>query len=197
MITDEGVSRATVAMEHAKLSHDTASICPASYVTLPPMNRRDALLTTGSILVSASLGAIACGGQAVAQNTPKPPPPPPTPTSSGAHQHMNNPELLAAAHGCIDKGDACLAHCLAMAAGGDASMGGCGKATYEMRAVMQGLAAAAASGSMHLAALANVAQEFCKDCVAECRNHADKHVVCKECMDACTRTIAACQKVTG
>lgn len=163
------------------------------------MNRREAIFTTGSMLVSASLGALACGGnQAVAQNTPKAPPAPPPPGAGGhPHHHGGDTALLDAAHGCLAKGEACVAHCLAMFANGDTSMGGCGKAAHEMHAVMQGLAAAAASGSKHLPALAKVAMEFCRDCEAECRKHADKHAVCKECMDACARTIAACQKVTA
>lgn len=158
------------------------------------MNRRDALITTGSMFVSASLGAIACGGKsAVAQNTPKTPA-----TASPGHVHPHgDASLLEAAQGCSAKADACLAHCLAMAAAGDTSMGECGKAVYEMKSVMQGLIAAAASGNKHLAALAKVAAEFCADCEAECRKHADKHVVCKECMEACAKTVAACQKVAG
>jgi Cys-rich four helix bundle protein (predicted Tat secretion target) len=160
------------------------------------MNRRDAIITTGSLLVSASLGALACGGNnAVAQNTPKVPPPPPA--GGHVHAHGGNPELAEAAQGCLTKGEACISHCLGMLASGDTSMGGCAKAAYEMHAVMQGLATAAAGGSKHLPALAKVAMEFCKDCEAECKKHADKHVSCKDCMDACTRTIAACQKVTA
>ncbi len=160
------------------------------------MNRRDALLTTGSMIVSASLGALACGGnRAVAQNTPKAPPPAP-----GGHAHHapgGDPTLAEAAQGCLAKGEACIAHCLAMFAAGDASMGACAKAVYEMHAVMQGLAAAAASGSKHLPALAKVAMEFCKDCENECRKHAAEHAACRECMEACTKTIAACQKVAA
>ncbi|HVH47664.1 MAG TPA: Csp1 family four helix bundle copper storage protein [Labilithrix sp.] len=160
------------------------------------MNRRNALITTGSMVVSASLGALACGGnKAVAQNTPKAPPAPPA--GGHAHHHGGDPALLEAAQGCLAKGEACLAHCLAMFAAGDTSMGSCGRTVYEMRAVMEGLAAAAASGSKHLPALAKVAAEFCKDCEAECRKHADKHAVCKDCADACTKTIAACQKAAG
>ncbi|MBX3264290.1 MAG: Csp1 family four helix bundle copper storage protein [Labilithrix sp.] len=160
------------------------------------MNRRDALITTGSMLVSASLGALACGGNnAVAQNTPKAPP---APAPAGGHAHHGgDPALFEAAQACLAKGEACVAHCLAMLASGDASMGGCAKSVHEMRSVMQGLATAAASGSKHLPALAKVAMEFCKDCEVECRRHADKHVACKDCLDACTRTIAACQKVAG
>jgi len=110
---------------------------------------------------------------------------------------MGNPELADAAQGCIAKGEACLAHCLMMFASGDTSMGGCGKSVHDMQAVMVGLHAAASSGSKHLPALAKAAMEFCKDCEAECKKHADKHAVCKDCMDACTKTIAACQKVAA
>lgn len=163
------------------------------------MNRRDAIITTGSMLVSASLGALACGGNsAVAQNTPKAPPSPPAPAGGAhAHHHAGNAEVAEAAQGCLAKGEACLAHCLGMFAAGDTSMGGCGRTVHEMLAVMQGLSAAAAAGSKHLPALAKVAMEFCKDCEAECKKHAGMHAVCKDCMDACARTIAACQKVAA
>lgn len=148
------------------------------------------------MLFSASLGAIACGGNsAVAQNTaPKAPAPPP---AGHAHHQGGDPALLEAVEACIARGEACLAHCLAMLAGGDTTMGTCAKAVYEMKAVMAGVAAAAASGSRHLAALTKVAAEFCKDCEAECRKHADKHAVCKECLDACTKSVAALQKAAG
>ena len=162
------------------------------------MNRRDMLVSTGSMVVSASLGAIACGGgTAVAQNTPKAPPAPQPPPPGHVHVHGADTNLAEAAYACIGKGQSCLAHCIGMLAAGDLSMAGCAPAVHDMHAVMQGLAAAAASGSKHLKALARVAMEFCKDCEAECRKHADKHAVCRECMEACARTIAACQKTTA
>ncbi|MBS2012825.1 MAG: four-helix bundle copper-binding protein [Deltaproteobacteria bacterium] len=152
------------------------------------MNRRDMLFTTGSMIASATLGSIACGANpAVAQSNPNAP----------AHHHGGDGALSDAAHACMTKGEACIAHCIAMLTSGDTSMAGCMKTVHDMQAVMEGLAAAAASGSRHLPALAKVAMEFCKDCEAECRKHADKHVVCKECADACARTIAACQKAAG
>lgn len=154
------------------------------------MNRRDMLFTTGSMIASATLGSIACGANpAVAQSNPNAPAQP--------HHHGGDGALSDAAHACMTKGEACIAHCIAMLTSGDTSMAGCMKTVHEMQAVMEGLAAAAASGSRHLPALARVAMEFCKDCEAECRKHADKHVVCKECADACARTIAACQKTAG
>lgn len=161
------------------------------------MNRRDMLFTTGSTfigVVSGSLGAIACGGgTAVAQNTVKAPASPASPHVHGG----GDPALAEAAYACLGKGQSCLAHCIGMLAAGDTSMAGCAPAVHDMHAVMQGLAAAAASGNRHLKDLARVALEFCKDCEAECRKHAEHHVVCKECADACARTIAACQKVIG
>lgn len=161
------------------------------------MNRRDLLLTTGSMVVSASLGSLACGGgTAVAQNTPKSPPG--GGGGAGGHHHHGGDEALTeAAYGCLAKGEACIAHCIAMLTSGDTSMSGCMKTVHDMHAVMIGLAAAAASGNRNLPALARVAMEFCKDCEAECRKHADKHAVCKDCADACARTIAACQKAAG
>ncbi|MBX3185375.1 MAG: Csp1 family four helix bundle copper storage protein [Labilithrix sp.] len=160
------------------------------------MNRRDALFTTGSMVLSASLGALACGGgTAVAQNAPKAPPSPP---AGGGHAHHGGDASLAdAAHACMAKGEACISHCIGMLVSGDTSMAGCMKAVHDMQAVMEGLAAAASSGSKHLPALAKVAAEFCKDCEAECRKHADKHAVCKECAEACARTVAACAKAAG
>lgn len=160
------------------------------------MNRRDALLTTGSMVVSASLGAIACGGgHAVAQNTKTPPvgsaPPPPH------HHGGGNGGLTESAANCFAKGQACLAHCIGMLAAGDTSMAGCAPVVHAMTAVMQSLAALAAAGSPRLPAFAKVALEFCKDCEAECRKHAAVHAVCKECADACAHTVAEAQKIAA
>jgi Cys-rich four helix bundle protein (predicted Tat secretion target) len=162
------------------------------------MNRRDALFTTGSMVLSASLGALACGGgTAVAQNTPKAPPSPAPPTGGHAHAHGGDAGLAHAAHHCMAAGEACISHCIGMLSSGDTSMAGCMKAVHDMKAVMEGLAAAASSGSKHLPALAKVAAEFCKDCEAECRKHEGMHAVCKDCAEACAKTVAACNKAAG
>jgi Cys-rich four helix bundle protein (predicted Tat secretion target) len=158
------------------------------------INRRDALLTTGSMVVSASVGAIACGSpSAVAQNTPPRTPPSP----SGGPGGKGDPAIMEAAHNCMLKGEACLSHCLDLLSTGDTSMNECSHAVRVMSAMMTGLAAVASQGSSHLPDVARVASQFCKDCEAACRKHADVHLICKECMDACTKTIAACQRVTA
>ena len=103
-------------------------------------------------------------------------------------------DLGDAVAGCLAKGNACLAHCLALLGSGDTSMAGCAHAVYQMHAVMQGLAAVQAAHGDRLAELARVASGFCGDCEAECRKHEAQHLVCKECAEACARTVAACRK---
>jgi len=92
------------------------------------MNRREALFTTGSMVVSASLGALACGGSnAVAQNPTTHQVAPPI-GGGGTNAAVAADAVHEAAQGCLQKGQTCIAHCLAMFAAGDTSMGGCGKA---------------------------------------------------------------------
>jgi Cys-rich four helix bundle protein (predicted Tat secretion target) len=151
------------------------------------MNRRDALLTTSSMLVSASLGSLACGGAtATAQNAKALPPTAPASAS-----------LTAIALDCLAKGSACVSHCLGLLGAGDTSMAGCARTSFEMTSVMETLATLSASGSSHLPAYARLASDFCRDCAGECSKHAERHAVCKDCLDACQRAIAACQAVAG
>jgi Cys-rich four helix bundle protein (predicted Tat secretion target) len=149
-----------------------------------PMNRRDSLVTTGSMGLLAAVGALACVSSAEAQGAAAPPAP----------HHHGDPELAAAAHGCIAKGNACLAHAIALLSAGDTSMAGCAAAAFDMHAVMGGLAAVATSGGKRLGELARTAMGFCKDCESECRKHEPHHAACLECADACARTAAACAK---
>ena len=103
-------------------------------------------------------------------------------------------DLSDAVAGCLTKGNACLAHCLALLGAGDTSMAGCAHAVFQMHAVMQGLAAVAATHGSRLPELARAASGFCSDCESECRRHAAQHGVCKDCAEACARTVAACRK---
>ncbi len=142
------------------------------------MNRREALMSTGAILVSASAGAIACGAHnAVAGATA-------TPTAGGGSPDH---ALADAAHDCVHHGDECIQHCIGMLASGDTAMIGCLKAAQEMVAVSEALAKLALMGSSRLGVLAKAAVEFCTACEAECRKHAGHHEVCRACADACAR----------
>lgn len=149
------------------------------------MNRREALLSTSAMAVSASLGAIACGAQnAVAQAGA---------AATGGAPGENN-ALLDAVYDCRRKGEACIVHCHRLLATGDATMGGCVAAAHDMLAAMDALAAIAAAGGKRTTAFAKAAAEFCRDCETECRKHAH-HSVCHECADACAKTLAAVAKL--
>ncbi len=159
------------------------------------MNRRDAILSTGAMVVSASLGAIACGSKN-AVSAPLAAPSAGTAPPPG-HHHGGDPALAEAAGECIKKGEACLAHCIALLSSGDKDMADCAHAVNDMRSVMHALHTLANTGSKHLAEFAKVAMKFCQDCEAACRKHAGMHATCKDCADACARTVAACQKIAG
>ena len=155
------------------------------------MNRRDAIKSTGGMVVAASLTALACAAQqavAAAPATPAAPPPTPTPTPASAQGAATE-----AAFDCVKKGEACIAHCLALLSTGDTTMAECAAAAHDMVAAAQALAVIGSSGSKHIAAAARLALEACTDCEAACRKHADKHVICRECADSCARTVAACR----
>jgi len=152
------------------------------------MNRRDAIKSTGGMVVAASLSALACAAQqAIAAGpAPAPPAPPGQPPFSPSG-------VREAAFHCLDKGEACIAHCLSMLSSGDTSMAECAAASHDMVAAVQALAVLASTSSKHTAAAARLALEACTDCETACRKHADKHVVCRECADSCANTIAACR----
>jgi Cys-rich four helix bundle protein (predicted Tat secretion target) len=99
----------------------------------------------------------------------------------------------ASAH-CVRRGEACLAHCLALLGSGDTSMAACAKNAAEMTALARSMLTLAASGSKRQKALAKIVGESAKDCEAECRKHADKHPVCHDCAESCMRLAAECAK---
>lgn len=53
------------------------------------------------------------------------------------------------------------------------------------------MAQLATSGSSHAKVLGDVCIAVCEDSEKECREHEDKHEVCKECGDACAGLIEA------
>ena len=150
------------------------------------MNRREALLSTGAMAVSASLGAIACGAQnAVAQGAAAAPP-----AAQGGG-------LIDAAFDCQKKGEACADHCTRMLVGGDTSMAECFVAVRDMLPATLALGQLASNGSKHLRAAAQLALEACEACQAACAKHAQMHAVCRDCAESCARTIAECKKIVG
>jgi len=151
------------------------------------MNRREALLNGGAMAVSASLGAIACAAQnAVAQATVAP-----------AAQGAANGSAAAAAFECLKTGEACADHCVRMLVTADTSMAECIVAVRDMLPAAEALGRLASSGSKHLGAAAKLALDACDACQQSCAKHAQVHAACRECADACARTVAECRKIVG
>ena len=142
-----------------------------------PMNRRDLLAAVAGTVVAAGL----------------------SPRSVEAADHAGHPggvhtDLIAAARGCVDVGDDCLAHCLAMFKSGDTTLAACAHAVAEMIPVCNAVAALATLGATRVGQFLGPCIDVCTDCEKECRKHADKHPQCKACADACLRLIAEAKK---
>ncbi|HVO31141.1 MAG TPA: four-helix bundle copper-binding protein [bacterium] len=146
------------------------------------MNRRNALATLGlGTAMLSGIGALAAE------------PANPTATKAPAHPAPND-ALAAAASACADKAEACLQHCLQMLGNGETAFAACAEAVQDAIASSRSLATLAAAGSKHMKAFAKVCIDVCKDCETECRKHAEKHPICKECADACVKMIQECGK---
>lgn len=148
------------------------------------MNRREALLNTGAMAVAASLGAIACAAQSATAQAAV------APAAGGA-------ALVDAAFDCRKKGEACANHCVRMLATGDTSMAECMLSVREMLPATEALGRLATMGSKRVPSAARLALEACEVCEAACRKHAQVHPVCRDCADACARTMAACRSAIG
>jgi len=133
--------------------------------------------------IAASLSALACGASnATAQPSQTVPP-------------QMAATLVDLALACQKTGVACLEHCEKMLAAGDATMNECLASARDMLAVVEMLAKLAKSGSPHLASAVRLAMETCGACEAACRKHGDQHAVCRDCADACAKTVALCRQI--
>lgn len=108
-----------------------------------------------------------------------------------------NAAFASATADCVEKGDACLQHCIAALSKGDTSMAECAAAVNEMLAICRGMGTLAASGSKHLQAAARLCVDVCTDCAAACEPHAGHHETCKACHEACVRSIEEGKKLLG
>jgi Cys-rich four helix bundle protein (predicted Tat secretion target) len=108
-----------------------------------------------------------------------------------------NAAFAAAAADCVEKGDACLQHCIASLSKGDTMMAECAAAVNDMLAVCRGMGTLALSGSKHLETAAQLCLAVCTDCAAACEPHVGHHETCKACHEACVRSIAEAKKLVG
>ena len=115
---------------------------------------------------------------------------------TAGHAHHGKPSgLVKVAEECEASGRVCMAHCLESFKGGDTTLAACAASVEAMRPACDALAQLAALDSRHVKAFAPVCRDICLDCEKECRKHEKKHVVCKDCADACAKLVTALKTV--
>jgi Cys-rich four helix bundle protein (predicted Tat secretion target) len=146
------------------------------------VSRRELLVAAGALAAAAS---VASGGTARAAE----------------HEHsahaLERPELLSALESCTSSGRLCIHHCLARFREGDTSLAACAAKVNEMLAVCSAMTTLVASNSSYVKGMAGTCSKVCEDCSAACREHAEKHKECRDCMEACDRVVAALKKLVA
>ena len=106
-------------------------------------------------------------------------------------------DLVMATSHCVNKGEACLAHCITLLGDGEKELAACAKTVEDIIASCTALRQMAAANSPHVAKLAAVVGDICNDCEAECRKHEKSHRVCHDCAEACAQCAKECQKAAA
>jgi Cys-rich four helix bundle protein (predicted Tat secretion target) len=113
------------------------------------------------------------------------------------HEPAAADPLFDTASDCVKVGLTCMDHCLQTFTAGDTSLAACAHEVDLMLSTCGTLAKLASLKSSHLPAMAKLALAVCQDCEAECRKHADKHVACKACGEACAACATECKKIAA
>ncbi len=122
---------------------------------------------------------------------------------AAADAAARDPKLAKAAEtarACLDTGDACVRHCVDLLGQGDTSLAKCLRTVLDMSAACDGLARLASyadAPTPNLRAYAKVCGDYCRDCAAACKKHADHHAVCKACMESCEECLKACEALAA
>jgi len=120
--------------------------------------------------------------------------------SMTGHDHVamgRYTELVTATSRCVNSGETCIAHCLTLLGEGEKDLAGCAETVQDIIASCAALRQLAAANSPHVARLASVVGEICKDCETECRKHEKKHRVCHDCAEACAQCAKECQNAVN
>ncbi len=125
---------------------------------------------------------------------------PPTSAEHVGHDHAamtgRYAALIADTTDCINKGEACLTHCLTLLGTGTTELAACARTVQDTLAACTALRQLAAANSPYVGRLAGVVADVCAACDMECRKHL-KHAVCAECGAACARCAKECQKAAA
>ena len=92
---------------------------------------------------------------------------------------------------CITAGNVCLDHCLVLLGSGDTSLAECSKAVRDMLAVCNAAQILVVSKPAYVKPAVQLCIDACTDCEGACRKHAEHHLVCKNCAEACAATVKA------
>lgn len=140
------------------------------------MSRR-ALLAGGGLLLAAATADRALAAEAEPNHD---------------HNHPGMPmhqAVIDAAMRCVQTGQACTHHCIDFLRHGDNSLTECLWRVQQMVPMCSAMAQMVALNSPHIKAVVQTCIAVCEDCEKECRKHADKHLVCRACADACVECI--------
>lgn len=144
------------------------------------MNRRELLL-----------GGIALAGAAMVAQAEE--------HDMSMHEHHHaapaSASLATAAADCIQKGQACLSHCLVLLGQGDKEMAACAQSVNQMLALCAAVQQLANQNSKLLPKLAALAMDACNQCEEACKKHAEKHAECKVCGESCAACARECKKL--
>jgi Cys-rich four helix bundle protein (predicted Tat secretion target) len=113
------------------------------------------------------------------------------------HAAPGNAALAASASDCIQKGQACLSHCLVLLGEGQKEMASCAQSVNQMLALCGALQQLANQNSKQLVRLAAIAMDACNQCEEECKKHAEKHSECKVCGESCATCAKECKKLAA
>lgn len=114
--------------------------------------------------------------------------------STGASKNKYSKAMMSAIH-CQLAAEACLAHCINEMGKGDKTLAKCANSTREVIAACEAFVKMASSESSFTGKIADLCEDVCKSCAAECKKHAEHHSVCKDCMDSCLSCAKEMSKV--
>lgn len=162
------------------------------------MNRRNVIGASATVLASLATASAWAASKKTGSSHQHPASGASTPEHCAEHGPASgvSQDLLQALSRCIVASDVCLAHCIDLMSHGDTSMAACARRVTETRALCEAMLTLASQKSPLMPKLAVVAKEACKACEDECRKHADHHLACKNCADACAACVQACQSAS-
>lgn len=157
------------------------------------MDRRDFL--TGAVTTAIALSGAVASSRADAHDEHA------HEAAAGGAAAQSDPRLakiVETSLDCVKTGDACIRHCVELLGGGNTALKECLQTALDMTAVcrsMAQLASQATAQTKTLRAYVAACAQYCRDCAAACKKHAEHHAACKACLESCNRCVEACESL--